>query len=125
MFTSQTWPRRGQFHNKRSMCLEERVSVAETLMKLEDRYLGGERLELRSLKQVLIGPWGRNQEERMELGYKTAGLAVEICTNQTPLYNASEKQNLDILNSNQKFIGLFFLLSFAFTMQFLVFSLLI
>lgn len=67
------------------MCLEERVSVAETLMKLGDRHLGGERLELRSLKQVLIGPWGRNQEERIQLGYKTAGLAVEICTNQTPL----------------------------------------
>lgn len=60
------------------MCLEERVSVAGTLMKLGDRHLGGERLELRSLKQVLIGPWGGNQEERIELEYKTAGLAVEI-----------------------------------------------
>lgn len=72
------------------MCLEEKVSVAETLMKLRDRHLGGERLELRHLKQVFIGPWGRNQEERIELEYKTAGLAVEICTNQTPLFNASE-----------------------------------
>lgn len=77
-------------------------------MKLGDRHLGGERLELRSLKQFHIGPCGGNQEGRIELEYKTAGIAMEISTNQTPLFNSCEKRNLDILNSNQKFKGHFF-----------------
>lgn len=102
------------------MCLEERVSVSGTLMKLEDRHLGGER----GTEISEAGPYWSlgGKSRRTELEYKTAGLAVEICTNQICLFNASEKQNLDILNSKQKFKGQFLKFSFVFTMQFLASS---
>lgn len=102
------------------MCLEERISVSGTLMKLEDRHLGGER----ETEVSEAGPYWSlaGKSRRIELEYKTAGLTVEICTNQTRLFNVNEKQNMDILNSKQKFKEHFFKFSFVFTMQFPVSS---
>lgn len=93
--TSQTFPRSGRFWNKETLCLGARVSVPGTQMKLGDGYSWEERLEIRSLKEFLTGPWGEIKKKRLSEAINQLGSAVEFCTNWAPLFNASVAEKLN------------------------------